>query len=163
MRGVCRAGVLVGVLAFFLANAGQTTTVAPPPEARTLLQRARGYAAWPTVQARGEARPSSAHGNMHVLTHYNTLAGEALRAGTLPLPEGSIIVEEHRPGPRARPSKLAIMAKEEGRWYFLESTPEGQVLVAAGAPQAGPAVPTCTSCHGTPSGNDGVLASEWTR
>jgi hypothetical protein len=138
MRGVCRAGVLVGVLAFFLANAGRSNTVAPPAEARALLQRALGYPAWPTLEARGEPRPSSAHGRMHVVTHYNSVAGEALRAGTRPLPEGSILVAEHRRDPRARPSKLTVMAKERGAWYWLASTPDGKVFLAAGAPQAGP-------------------------
>jgi hypothetical protein len=58
----------------------------------------------------------------------------------------SILVKENRPQPESSPVSLTTMAKVNGSWFWLKSTPDGRVFTTRGKPVAG-AVGACLGCH----------------
>jgi hypothetical protein len=116
-------------------------------EAKELLQKIQGYRSWPRFpEYERAAKASKGHGGSFVVAHYNDVAAAAVRDGASAFPDGSILVKENRPQPEAEPVALTTMAKVNGSWFWLKSTPDGKVSAAKGKPVAG-AVRACIGCH----------------
>jgi cytochrome P460 len=116
-------------------------------EAKELLQKIQGYQSWPKFpEYEQAAKLSKGHGGTFVVAHYNDVAAAAVKDGASAFPDGSILVKENRPQAEAKPVALTTMAKINGSWFWLKSTPDGKVSTTKGKPVAG-AVKGCIGCH----------------
>lgn len=126
------------------AEEASVQTRAPEPRTRRILAASKDYQNWPRLPQFRQPVHSKGHDGTWVVSWYNEPAGKGLKASSFP--QGSVIVKEERPQPEARPSALAIMAKEPDGWYWIKATPEGRVVVDHGKPMAGE-VGQCEGCH----------------
>jgi hypothetical protein len=127
-----------------------------------VLAKTQGYARWPTFPENPQPTFSKQHFKMWVLAHYNEVVARAIQNKTLPLPEGATIVKDNFESANAdKPTLISTMSKRGGRWYFVQSTPEGKVVVQDGKPQAGYNLAGCTSCHSQASENDQIYTHEF--
>ena len=151
--------VVVAVVAVACAVSWRTfaqTKPAEPPagptveatgEAKRVLHDIEGYRSWPKF-SRYEKGPkqSKGHGGTFVVAHYNEVAARAVRDSASGFSDGSVLVKENRPQADAEPASLTTMAKLNGAWFWVKSTPDGKVFTAKGKPLAG-AVQGCIGCH----------------
>jgi hypothetical protein len=139
----------------------------PSEEAAKVLDDIADYEAWSLFAENEERMESASHApggmKMWVLAYRNDIVAEAETQGTLPLPDGSIIVKENYPGEDAEtPMALTVMAKQDGEWFWLQSTPDGKVMVdPEGNPMAGTDVPMCLTCHEGAEDNDFVYLHDF--
>jgi|GEM_PF-1924604 len=150
-----KAGVVSG------ANALQT--VAPSPEAKSVLAAIRGYSGWPHFAENVKPKRSLAHNGMWVLVFHNDVVTRAVAKRQLPLPEGSLLVKENRFEPTGKVALLTVMSKQHGRWFWLEVVPaqgagEPQVVKAGGTAIEGFRAQACAGCHEQNVDNDGVFS-----
>ncbi|MDX2018980.1 MAG: hypothetical protein SF187_01970 [Deltaproteobacteria bacterium] len=126
-------------------------------ETRSVLALTTSYRDWPTFAENPTLKPSPTHNNMHVISYYNDVVGQAMASKTLPLPDGALIVKENWAAPTdAGPMALTIMHKQGADWYWCQVTPDGKVFLDdKGAPLEGKSVTMCTTCHQT-NINDGL-------
>jgi len=136
---------------------------APSAESAKLVALAKDYARWPKFAENATPKASKAHMNMYVVTFHNDVVAAALQANTLPLPDGAVIVKENKMKPEAAPENLTIMSKQGGKWYWLEQTPDGQVVTINGMAQEGYDVPMCVKCHTDMSNNDFVFTHSFAK
>jgi hypothetical protein len=143
------AGLVALAPAIALAQAKQgeeQPTVEPSGEAKHILDQSEGYRFWPKFSEYEKgAKKSKGHGGMFVVGYYNDVAAKAAQSDGS-FPDGSILVKENRLKPDAAPDALTIMAKRNGSWYWIKSTPIGKVFIAKGKPLAGK-VQSCIGCH----------------
>jgi hypothetical protein len=99
---------------------------------------------------------------MFVLSYYNDVVGTAMDDGTLPLPDGSIIVKENY-GEEGDPMPMAltVMSKMDSEWYWVQGTPDGQVFMGPDGPLEGTDVGMCVMCHSAAADNDYVMVHEF--
>lgn len=157
----------VGIIAVPTLGQGEhdaaEQTTAPAPEARAVLEAARGYESWSKFPENQEPKVSEGHDDMYVLAFYNSVVGRAMAQSTTSLPDGSIIVKENRPEANAQAAALTIMAKRQGEWFWIKSTPDlQQVHVENGQPVAGKRMQGCTGCHAQ-AGTDMVFTHDFAR
>ncbi len=144
-------------------------TVPPSEDTRSVLDSIEGYGEWSTFSENSELMESSGHapgGNaLFVLTYRNSVVEQAEKDGTLPLPDGSLLVKENYPSADAEsPAALTIMAKREGEWYWAQTTPEGRVLSdPEGNPVEGTDVAMCKNCHMMVEDNDFVFLHDFSQ
>ena len=105
----------------------------------------QSYASWETRQPTA-IKSNSAHGGF-TRTYFNETAAAAARAGTVPLPKGSVIVKELFDESGTTLTGHAFMAKStEGAagetWLWFEGFKE-----AYANPYYGMGHKTCTGCH----------------
>ena len=98
---------------------------------------------------------------MYVLAHHNDVVGQAIADKTLPLPDGSIIVKDNfAKADDSMPMAVTVMSKQGGKWYWIEASPDGMVMVDqmmdVGAPLEGNDVKMCVGCHVSWKDNDYV-------
>ncbi len=142
-------------------------TVEPDLATQEVLDSIEGYVEWNTFDENSELMQSSGHipnGNaMFVISYKNAVVDAAEQDGTLPLPDGSLIVKENYPTMDApTPMALTVMAKRDGAWFWLQSTPGGDVMLDPdGNPMAGADVPMCVTCHAAVEGNDYVYLHDF--
>lgn len=130
------------------APTAELQTATPSPTSRDVLEQTANYRQWPNFAENTTIERSAMHREMYVLAFHNDVVTRALESRTLPLPDGAVIVKEnyaHKSD--AQPKVLTIMAKESGRWYWLEATPEGRVVLEKDRPQEGFDLEGCRSCH----------------
>jgi hypothetical protein len=137
-------------------------TVEPSAESKALLSEMQGYASWPTFEENAMRKLSGGHGNTYVIAHHNEVVTQAVADGTLPLPDGAIVVKENYAALMdATPRTLTVMKKRAGGWYWMESTPQGKVVVddlaEKGKPLEGEGVARCIGCHNSEADNDFVF------
>jgi len=163
--------VLLASLAFLVSACGSdeedgsTATERPPmpvlmpasAATKQVLALTAGYQSWSKFPENQSLKPSPTHKNMQVISYYNDAVGGSMTSGSLPLPDGALIVKENwakadDPGPMA----LTIMHKQGGDWYWCQVTPDGQVFVEDGNALEGKNVAMCTNCHKS-AANDAVL------
>jgi hypothetical protein len=147
-------------------QAPQMQTVAPSAETRGVWAKLDGYQSWPKFPENQTRAPSESHMNMLVLSYYNEVVGQAMTGGTLPLPEGAIIVKDNfASATDAMPMAITVMAKQNGQWYWLEATPNGEVIVDdmmdKGKPLEGNNVVMCVGCHNGAKSNDFVFTHKF--
>lgn len=118
----------------------------PTGKTKEILQRIEGYERWQRFSEYDEPVKSEGHGGLWVVAWYNEAAAEVAKQGQGEFPAGSILVKENRPEPDADPVAITTMAKQNGGWYWIKSTPDGQVMVEDGEPVAGK-VDSCIGCH----------------
>ena len=95
--------------------------------------------------------------NKYVLAFHNQTVTDAIAAGTLPLPDGAIIVKQQMTGADAQPESITVMSKQGGSWYWLEASADGtKVITVNDMPLEGD-VAMCRDCHDSASANDFVL------
>jgi hypothetical protein len=128
-------------------------TVPPSPETQQLLGRISGYRTWMKFPENLTPKLSAQHGNMYVVAYHNDIVKQAMERKLLPLPDGALIVKDNLAMPSdAMPMVITVMSKQSEKWYWLEATPEGQVvvdeMVDKGKPLEGFGVAMCTGCHG---------------
>ncbi len=139
----------------------------PSEEAQAVIDSYEGYTEWSTFEENATRMQSSGHapgGNaMFVQTYRNSVVEEAEKDGTLPLPDGSVIVKENYPSADAEdPMALTVMAKTNGEWFWLQVTPSGEVMTDPdGAAMEGFDVPMCVTCHSIVSDNDYVYLHDF--
>ncbi len=136
---------------------------APSAESQALIARTSGYATWPTFSENAQPKASKAHMNMYVVTFHNDVVTAAIAAHTLPLPDGAVIVKQNKMTPDAPPKTLTIMSKQSGKWYWLDATPDGQVVTINDMPQEGFGAPMCTKCHTDAANNDYVFTHSFAK
>jgi hypothetical protein len=132
-------------------------SVAPGAEAKAVLEAIRGYQKWPHFAENVQPKRSLAHHGLWVLVFHNEVVTAAVAKHQLPLPDGSLLVKENRFTADGEVVLLTVMSKQHGRWYWLEVTPQGQVVQAAGAKVAGFGVKACAGCHEQNVDNDAVF------
>jgi hypothetical protein len=141
---------------------GPMQVKSPSPETAALLAKIQSYPSWPKFPENLQPTFSKQHNRMWVVAHYNDVVSRAIQEKTLPLPEGSIIVKDNfDSGSSSKPTNVTTMSKQGGRWYWAETTPEGQVVVMDGKPLEGFNVPACANCHAQATGNDQVYTHEF--
>lgn len=144
-----------------VSPAEELRTATPSPTSRDILERTVDYRQWPNFPENMKIERSKMHREMYVLAFHNDVVTQAMEKRTLPLPDGAIIVKEnYAHASDAGPKVLTIMAKENGAWYWLESTPDGRVVKEKERPLEGYDVGGCRSCH-THAENDFVFTHEF--
>lgn len=138
-------------------------TVSPNATSARILREIRHYQRWPEFPENEKPKFSQAHTGLYVVTYHNAKVTQAMKRHTLPLPNGSIIVKENRPQPTAKPVVLTVMAKRNGRWYWLDVTPSGEVAEIDGKALQGTHVPSCQTCHARRSSNDDVFTHDFSK
>jgi len=64
---------------------------------------------------------------MYVVAHYDDVVGAAVTSKSLPLPDGAVIVKDNLAMPTdTTPMAVTVMAKRDGRWYWIKATPGGR-------------------------------------
>jgi hypothetical protein len=127
------------------------------PDAADLWERIRAddyrsWALWPGTTARYEG--TEPHG-MLLTTYVNETARRALEAGTLPLPDGAIIVKENYM-PDGTYDAATVMLKREGYapdhndWFWAKYDGAGTAEVAG-------RVDMCQACHGASRHRDHLM------
>jgi hypothetical protein len=139
--------LLCSVTALCLYRAEAQANAQPKRPAVKILQRVRGYEHWPRF-ARYDLPPiqSQGHSDQFVVGYYNDVATHAALGRDLTYLEGSVLVLEDRQVIETPPRTLSVMARLNERWFWLESTPDGRVLIERGQPIAGH-VRSCITCH----------------
>jgi hypothetical protein len=134
----------------------------PSSETREVLQEIVGYSSWSEFEAT-KARPvSEGHMNMFVQAYYNEVAGQAMQDGTLPLPDGSVLVKEaYMTASDAAPMALTIMSKRSGSWYWAQVTPDGDLMLMNGMPLEGRNVEMCIGCHTSAASDNDLVATPY--
>jgi hypothetical protein len=139
-------------------------TSAPSSATQAILTEIANYKVWPTFPENTTLKQSQSHGpGAWVIAYHNDALTQAMTSGTLPLPDGALIVKENYmnqsdPAPMA----LTTMAKQNGAWYWIESTPAGQVIDdSSGTPYEGPNVSLCTGCHTQRQSNDWIFTHQF--
>jgi len=117
-----------------------------------------GYAKWGHFPESTELTQSKTHNNMFVISYINDVVAKAASDGTVPLPDGAIIVKEnYAKKDDATPMALTVMSKMGQDWYWAQGTPDGKVFVGPDGPLEGKDVGMCVMCHGAATDNDSVL------
>ncbi len=143
----------------------QLQAAPPSAEARMIFDQIQDYQFWPTFPELPIPGFSTAHGGRYVIAFHNAVVTAAMRDQLLPLPDGAQIVMENRRSPNTNePSLLTIMAKERGRWFWLETSDSSVVLDAQGRPIAGfgtGGTAVCVACHSDAAANDYVFLHDF--
>jgi len=96
-------------------------------------------------------KQSASHMKMWVVTYHNDIVKTAMANKTLPLPDGAIIVKENMAKETDTTGMPTVMAKQGGKWYWIEATPDGKVVVDTmmdkGKPLESYDPNMCTGCH----------------
>jgi cytochrome c553 len=131
----------------------------PSAATEQLWSELEGYTGWSQFEETASRPQSTAHGNMFVVSYFNDVAGGAIQEGTLPLPDGSILIKENYPAADApTPMALTVMSKRAGEWYWVQGTPDGQVFVDdMGTAMEGTSVAMCVGCHQQAQDNDFIM------
>jgi hypothetical protein len=143
------------------------TTTRPSSEARAVIDATTGYETWVNFPENRERMRSLGHlldgEPLFVLTYTNDVVVDAEAAGEFPLPDGSVIVKETYVDENDdEPMSLAVMAKRNEDWFWLEMTPEGEVLLSSlGNPLQGFDQSWCVGCHLDARRNDYVFMHEF--
>lgn len=136
------------------------TIVEPSSETQEVFDEIDGYGSWGQFAATTSRPQSEGHMNMYVESYYNDVAGAAMEAGTLPLPDGAILVKEaYEDTSAASPMALTIMSKREGSWYWAQVTPDGQLFAMDGMPLEGREVSMCIGCHQDAAAENDLVAT----
>jgi hypothetical protein len=136
----------------------------PSAQSRAVFAQAKAYASWPTFAENPEPKASKGHMDMFVVTYHNDVVTTAIAAHTLPLPDGAIIVKENRMKADEPAHALTIMSKQGGKWYWLETSPDGgQVMTMNDMPQEGFEAPMCVKCHADAAKNDYVFTHSFAK
>lgn len=134
----------------------------PAPTSRQVLEAIRGWESWPAFPENASPILSRAHRRTWVVAHYNEAVGRAMNGGgALPLPEGSTIVKEQRVAPDSPAILLSVMNKRGGKWYWVQATTDGKVLVVGGEPFEGFDHYDCHGCHQSAADNDQVFTHDF--
>jgi hypothetical protein len=165
-----RLGLAVLILSLTAASGGagysaepaKFESVEPSPDAARVIAVIHDFRRWPTFAENSKPARSKAHGGVYVVAHHNAVVQKAIRERTLPLPDGSVIVKENRATTDGPAIALSTMSKQGGAWYYLQSTPEGRVVLEKGKPLAGtPAA--CAGCHSQQASNDFLYTHDFSR
>jgi hypothetical protein len=136
-------------------------TSAPSTATQSILGQIANYKTWPNFPENTTPKQSQSHGpGAWVIAFHNDVVTQAMASGTLPLADGAIIVKENYAHETdSAPMALTTMAKQKGAWYWIESTPDGQVVddSQSGTPYEGPNVALCTGCHAQKRDNDWIF------
>lgn len=136
----------------------------PTADSQAVFAKAKDYASWPKFAENAEPKASKGHMNMFVVTYHNDVVTAAIGAHTLPLPDGAIIVKENKMKADEPAHALTIMSKQGGKWYWLETSPDGShVITMNDMPQEGYDAPMCTKCHADASNNDDVFTHSFAK
>jgi len=137
--------------------------VDPSADTQALWTKLQGYQGWQKFPENTSPKPSGAHMNMYVVTHYNDVVASAMASKTLPLPDGSMLVKDNFASQTdAMPMAITAMSKQGGKWYWVEAMPNGKVILAPdGSPLEGHGVTMCTGCHDAAAANDDVLTHKF--
>jgi hypothetical protein len=128
-------------------------------DAQALWDTLSGYTSWSQFPEATERQQSQAHSGMWVLSYVNDTVGTAIEEGTVPLPDGAIIVKENYMGEDDEtPMALTVMSKMSGDWYWVQGTPDGQVFLGPDGPLEGKDVGMCVMCHSAAEDNDFVMS-----
>ncbi len=136
---------------------------APSADSQAVLGKTKDYASWPTFAENPSPKFSKAHMNMWVVTFHNDIVTTAISAHTLPLPDGALIVKQNKMKADAPPQSLTMMSKQGGKWYWIQATPDGQVVTMDGMAQEGYGAPMCVKCHDDASNNDFVFTHSFAK
>ena len=130
--------------------------MSPPP--------AMGLVVLSVFAENAEPKASKAHMGMFVVTYHNDVVTAAIGAHTLPLPDGAIIVKENKMKADEPVHALTIMSKQGGKWYWLETSPDGShVITMNDMPQEGYNAQMCAKCHDDASYNDFVFTHSFAK
>lgn len=120
--------------------------------AQQLWEEIQGYEQWPLFPGTEKLYEGTEPHGALLTTYVNQTALDALSAGNLPLPEGSVIVKENY-SPEQQLMAVTLMSKkadfapDAGNWFWVKRLADG-TIEAAGA------VEGCIGCHGAGEGND---------
>jgi len=152
-------GTLVDQAAGSMAAAEEAQ---PSEMTASILADIAGYRSWPRFKENRWPKKSAGHQGMYVLAHYNPKVGQAMAAGTKPLPEGSIIVKDNFADSGGQDLRsTTVMAKVKGHWYFVRVRPNQAVAVSNGVPQEGFGLLGCVNCHKAAIANDYVFTHKF--
>lgn len=134
----------------------------PAADTQAILATVKGYESWPRFAEMQQPTRSEGHMNMYVLAFHNQVVADAIKAHTLPLPEGAIIVKQEMMKPDATPMSITVMSKQGGAWHYVKASPDGmKVMTMNGMALAGREVGMCKDCHGGAADNDYVLTHKF--
>lgn len=150
------------------STAPMMATVEPNTQTKALLAAIKDYKSWDKFAENATPKLSSSHMNMWVVTYHNSVVKTAIANKTLPLPDGSIIVKDNGMSATDPMPMPTIMSKQAGKWYWVEATPDGKVVVDSmmdkGKPLEGNDVQMCTGCHGKQKdSNDWVFVHDFAK
>jgi hypothetical protein len=136
----------------------------PTADSQAVFAKSKDYATWPKFAENAEPKASKAHMGMFVVTYHNDVITAAIGAHTLPLPDGAIIVKENKMKADEPVHALTIMSKQGGKWYWLETSPDGShVITMNDMPQEGYDAQMCAKCHDDASNNDYVFTHRFAK
>jgi len=171
--GATGADTATGDSATADAPMGDTTMAMPPTQApsadtKAILAKIKDYHTWPTFAENATPKLSQSHMKMWVVTYHNDVVTKAMAAKTLPLPDGAILVKDNGMSATDPMPMPTVMAKQNGEWYWIEATHDGQVVIDEmmdkGKPLEGPGVAMCTGCHGAQKDkNDWIFVHDFNK
>lgn len=143
---------------------GMPQAAEPSAATKAIWAQIQGYSSWPTFAENPSPKMSDSHMKMFVVSHYNDVVGAAITSKTLPLPDGAIIVKDNfMMASDTAPMAVTVMAKQAGKWYWVEAMPDGMVMLdPMGKPLEGD-VAMCTGCHSSGQANDFVLTHDFSQ
>jgi len=139
-------------------GASAPVLTAASADTKVLWSDISGYAKWGQFPQSTERTLSKTHNNMFVISYINDVVTKAVADGTVPLPDGAIIVKEnYAKKDDLMPMALTVMSKMGQEWYWAQGTPDGKVFGGPDGPLEGKNVGMCVMCHGAATNNDSVL------
>lgn len=137
---------------------------APSAASAAILDGLKDYASWPKFDEMPAPTKSEGHMNMFVLGFHNQVVTDAIAKGTVPLPDGAVIVKQQMQAADAAPMSITVMSKQNGQWYWIDATPDGKsVMTMNGMPMEGTEVAMCKDCHDNAADNDFVLTHKFAK
>jgi hypothetical protein len=141
------------------AQAATPQAVAPEPTDQAVWAHLReaDYRTWPLWPGTTERYTGTEPHGMQLTTYVNDVALRALRQGTVPLPDGSIIVKENYM-PDGSYDAATVMYKRQGfdpennDWFWAKYDGQG-VAEAAGRVQM------CSGCHAAQQQRDYLMTA----
>jgi hypothetical protein len=166
MSKVSTVSVFAGVALFVgLVGCGGEDGAEPNAESLQIFEQIEGYSSWRNIGDKDSRTLSSTHSGMYTVSYHNDVAREAIESGSLPFPQGAIIVKEsYASADDADPVALSIMAKQSstaGDWYWIQSPGNSRVVVDGGSALEGRDVPMCASCHAAVAETDHVYLNTY--
>lgn len=139
------------------AQPDTTPVTGPEPTASAVwsYMQSENYRSWPLFPGTTERYPGTEPHGAELTTHVNDVAHEALSSGTLPLPEGSVIVKENYM-PDGSFDASTVMYKSPGfdpehnDWFWAKYDEQGEAEVSGRAEM-------CQSCHGENQDRDYLM------
>lgn len=137
-------------------------------ETKAILDKIKDYHSWDKFAENNTPKMSKMHMNMWVVTYHNSVVKDAIANKTLPLPDGAIIVKDNMMSATDMMPMPTVMAKQNGKWYWIEASHDGKVVVDEmmdkGKPLEGYDVKMCTGCHAPQKDkNDWLFTHDFTK